>query len=73
MRDLVLEILEKYENSQINLSSEVARIMIADEITDAIQREYHVLDSKRTLWSEKDVWLDESVHPGKDDQGCDKN
>ena len=72
MRDLVLEILEKYENSQINLSSEVARTMIADEITDAIQREYHVLDSKR-LWSEKDVWLDESVHPGKDDQGCDKN
>ena len=72
MRELVLEVLEKYENEQWNLASEAAREIIADEVTDLVKQRYHVIDTRQT-WSQNQMWMDENAYPGKDDQGCDKN
>ena len=72
MREIVLEVLEKYENEQWNLASEAAREIIADEVTDLVKQRYHVIDTRQT-WSQNQMWMDENACPGKDDQGCDKN
>ena len=72
MREIVLEVLEKYENEQWNLASEAAREIIADEVTDLVKQRYDVIDTRQT-WSQNQMWMDENGYPGKDDQGCDKN
>ena len=59
MKKIIIEILEKYsevgpEKEAVNLTSEVAREMIAEDILASVGKRFHIFRKNELFWRENE-------------------
>jgi hypothetical protein len=68
MKDQIIEVLKRYEGTQVNIDSEMAQNQIADEIVDNIRNKYIVTPVKDALdgrvFREGEGWIPQECAKG---------